>query len=120
MHSEVREGDSNGIRHAFLQFKSRESAMKAKKDQEEFPLSVRNSKIRMDCKSPRTREGTSRSPQPAFEGRPGSCAILFVGDIHGQATKKDVLEALKPLGNVVSIRMGMLPCISSQVNHVTT
>jgi hypothetical protein len=92
--------------------------MKASKDHEESPLTIHNREIWMDFRSSWKPTGGPGLPKRAVKRYRGASASIFIGNLNHEATEEDVLEVLKPLGNVVSVRIGALFCESGQVNHV--
>ena len=93
-----------------MQFKTTQNAIEAFKDHEESPLIIEGREIWMNY---RPLWGTRRP----FKERRGPSVTIFIGNIHRDATKEDVLEALKPLGNLVTVRLGALLCRPDQMNH---
>lgn len=63
------------------------------------------------------KDGPTLSPRRVKDDYDPS-PTLFVGGISYEATREDIREALRPLGHIVAVRIGPLPCRTGQPNRM--
>ena len=97
--------------YAHIDFESKEAAIKANKDHQESPMTIGDREIRMDYAFPATHKGGPPPPRRAVKDRFEPCPTIFIGGVPYEATRDDIRESLKPLGEVVAVRICALPRI---------
>ena len=107
--SKARNDDGRSMGFAHVDFESKEPAIKANRDHEESPMMIGDREIRMNHAFPYTHKGGPPLPRRAIKERREPAPTIFVGNLPYEATKDDIREALKPLGEVVAVRVCALP-----------
>lgn len=103
--------------YAHVDFESKQDAIKAFKDHSESPIMIEDRELRVDYAYPQSERGTS--PQlRAVKDRHQASPTIFIGKLPYEARSEDIREALKSLGNVVTVRVGALTYGTSQPNHM--
>lgn len=78
--------------------------MKAREDHNESPVTIDNRKIKMDYAFPMVPRENGDSQRFGI-GEYNPSPTIFIGNLHRETKEKDILEALKPLGSVVEVRI---------------
>lgn len=102
---------------AHVGFESRQDAIKVTEAHNESPIVIGDREVRVDYARP-WKNKYPVSPQRAVKDRHEPSSTIFVGNIPYHATREDICEALKPLGEVVDIRIGALLCRIGQQSYM--
>jgi RNA recognition motif-containing protein len=102
---------------AHVSFESKQDAIKTFTEHNGSPMVIGDREVRMDYAFPVSNKGAP-PPRRAVKDRHEPGPTIFVGGIPYDATRKDIREALEPLGKVVNVRIGALPYRTGQSNHI--
>jgi len=100
------EGGHRGYAH--VEFESEKDAIRAHEAHDESPITIDDREIRMDFGAPSSNRGSPTQRRGIKERREPSPTI-YVGNVPLNATRDDIHEALKSLGDMAAIRIGGLP-----------
>ena len=103
--------------YAHVDFESKQDAIKAFKDHSESPIMIEDRELRVDYAYPQSERGTSPHLR-AVKDRHQASPTIFIGKLPYEARSEDIREALKSLGNVVTVRVGALTYGTSQPNRM--
>ncbi|KAF9645184.1 RNA-binding domain-containing protein [Thelephora ganbajun] len=107
MFSKARHEDGKSQGYAHADFESKQDAIRANKDHQESAMRIGDRKIRMEYAFPQRDKGGSAPPRRAVKARHEPSPTIFIGNIPYEATREDISEALKPLGNAVAVRIAL-------------
>lgn len=102
-----REGRPEGYAH--VEFESKGDAVKVSEDHNESPIRIGGREVWIGFASPSPREGSPTSVLRAIKGHPKPSPTIFVVNVPYEATRDDIREALKHIGDVAAVRIGALP-----------
>jgi len=102
---EAREDRGRPKGYAHLSFESEKPALEVTEDHIKSPIIIEDRCLRIDYARPWRKE-VRASPPRAGKPRREPSPTLFIGGLPNDATVEDVCEALKPLGDVVAVRLG--------------
>lgn len=104
-------GNQNGkpLGYAHVEFVTKSSAVKVFKDNEDHPVMIGGRPVRIDFAWPRKPKDPQRDVDRA--SKPPS-PTLFLGNLPPETTQEDIIEVLAPIGIVMDVRIGALPCKS--------
>jgi len=92
--------------YAHVDFKEKEDAIKANKDHKESSMTIGDREIKLDYAFPWRHKGGPPLPRRAVKDRHEPGPTIFVGNVPYEATREDIGEAMKSLGDVVAVRIG--------------
>jgi len=97
--------------YAYVKFRSKEDAIRAKEGHMEFPIRMGPRRIRIEYGTSTGERDGPPLPSPrrrAVKDRTEPSPTVFVGDVPYGATGDDIRKALEPLGSVKAIRIRAL------------
>lgn len=99
----TKDGASRGYAH--VELSTKRDAMRASKHFEESPLVLGGRIVRFDYGYPKFAKGEGGPPRRAIKDRYEPGPTIFVGHLSEVAQEEDILDALKPHGKVVAVRL---------------
>ena len=95
---------------------SKQDAVKVKKDHQESPMIIGDREISLNYSFPPRDRGGPALPRRAVKDRHPPSATIFIGNVPYEATREDIREGVKHLGDVTAVRIGALLCGTVQLN----
>ena len=106
----ARDDSGRSMGYAHLDFRSKQDAIKANEDHQESPMMIGDREIRLNYSFPSRDRGGPALPRRAVKDRHPPSATIFIGGVPYEATKEDICESVKHLGDVTTVRIGAFLC----------